>query len=295
MLTTLANAAVIVLNMPDPLGKVRTTGMFARAWRAGLIDTVGTAEVPDRPARPDRPELKPPRDMPKRRKAGSDAGRIALLHALAHIELNAVDLAWDIIGRFGAVTEGGEPLPHAFFDDWIGVADDEARHHLAVGARLEELGASYGDLPAHDGLWQASRATAHDLAARLAVVPMVLEARGLDVTPAMIEGLRRQGDLESADILQTIHDEEIAHVAAGKRWFDWVCARRGVDPEATWQDLVRTHFKGELKRPFNEPSRTRADFPADWYEPLADELAAMREEPRRNEPEDGTAGGATPA
>lgn len=278
MLTTLSNAAVIVLNMPDPLGKVRMTTTFARAWRAGLIEEVGEAEVPDRPARPERPALKPPRDMPKRRKAGSLAGRIALLHALAHIELNAVDLAWDIVARFAAHTEGGERLPRAFFDDWIGVAEDEARHHLAVGARLEELGGSYGDLPAHDGLWQASQATAHDLAARLAVVPMVLEARGLDVTPAMIEGLDRQGDPESAAILRTIHDEEIAHVAAGKRWFDWVCARRGADPEATWQDLVRTHFRGELKRPFNEPSRTKADFPPDWYEPLADEMAAMRAE-----------------
>lgn len=278
MLTTLSNAAVIVLNLPDPLGKVRMTTTFARAWRAGLIEEVGDTPPPDRPARPERPELKPPRDMPKRRKAGSLAGRIALLHALAHIELNAVDLAWDIVARFADHTEGGERLPRAFFDDWIRVAEDEARHHLAVGARLEELGASYGDLPAHDGLWQASQATAHDLAARLAVVPMVLEARGLDVTPAMIEGLDRQGDAESAAILRTIHDEEIAHVAAGKRWFDWVCARRGTDPEATWQDLVRTHFKGELKRPFNEPSRTKADFPPDWYEPLADETAAMRAE-----------------
>jgi uncharacterized ferritin-like protein (DUF455 family) len=278
MLTTLSNAAVIVLNLPDPLGKVRMTTTFARAWRAGLIEEVGDTPPPDRPARPDRPELKPPRDMAKRRKAGSLAGRIALLHALAHIELNAVDLAWDIVARFADHTEGGERLPRAFFDDWIRVAEDEARHHLAVGARLEELGASYGDLPAHDGLWQASQATAHDLAARLAVVPMVLEARGLDVTPAMIEGLDRQGDRESAAILRTIHDEEIAHVAAGKRWFDWVCARRGADPESTWQDLVRTHFRGELKRPFNEPSRTKADFPPDWYEPLADEMAAMRAE-----------------
>lgn len=278
MLTTLSNAAVIVLNLPDPLGKVRMTTTFARAWRAGLIEEVGDTPPPDRPARPDRPELKPPRDMAKRRKAGSLAGRIALLHALAHIELNAVDLAWDIVARFADHTEGGERLPRAFFDDWIRVAEDEARHHLAVGARLEELGASYGDLPAHDGLWQASQATAHDLAARLAVVPMVLEARGLDVTPAMIEGLDRQGDRELAAILRTIHDEEIAHVAAGKRWFDWVCARRGADPESTWQDLVRTHFRGELKRPFNEPSRTKADFPPDWYEPLADEMAAMRAE-----------------
>ena len=160
----------------------------------------------------------------------TEAGRIALLHALAHIELNAIDLSWDIVARFAGWSEAGRRLPKAFFDDWVGVADDEARHHAMLEARLNRLGASYGDLPAHDGLWQASMATAHDLAARLALVPLVLEARGLDVTPAMIESLRRHGDDDSADALQIIHDDEIGHVAAGKRWFDFVCAARRLEP-----------------------------------------------------------------
>lgn len=206
--------------------------------------------------------------MPKRRKAGSPAGRTALLHALAHIELNAIDLAWDIVARFHVLPDG-TPLPVTFYDDWVRVADDEAKHHGMLAERLSKLGVAYGDLPAHDGLWQASEATAHDLAARLAVVPMVLEARGLDVTPAMIVSLRKAGDDAGAAVLQVIHDDEVGHVAAGRRWFD-ACARAlGREPQEYWQELVRTHFKGDLKHPFNRPSRDRADFPADWYEPLA--------------------------
>ncbi|HYC02483.1 MAG TPA: ferritin-like domain-containing protein [Azospirillaceae bacterium] len=264
---TLGDAALLVLGSADPMEKVRLSRTFAAAWRDGSIREIGRATPPDRPARPERPELRPPRDMPKRRKAGSMAGRIALLHALAHIELNAVDLAWDIVARFHHLPDG-TPLPRAFYDDWVRVADEEAKHHALLAERLADLGASYGDLPAHDGLWQASELTSGDLGARLALVPMVLEARGLDVTPVMIESLVRVGDEAGAAVLRIIHDEEIGHVAAGKRWFDAVAAAIGADPQAHWQHLVRTMFRGELKRPFNEPSRTRADFPADWYEPL---------------------------
>jgi uncharacterized ferritin-like protein (DUF455 family) len=261
---SLSAAAVTVLTTADPAEKVRLTHRFAEDWREGRIAEVGTAEPPDRPARPDRPELRLPRDMPPRRKGGSVAGRTALLHALAHIELNAIDLAWDIVARFGA------GLPKGFSDDWVQVADDEARHFDMLCGRMAELGSGYGALPAHDGLWQASRDTAHDLAARLAVVPMVLEARGLDVTPAMIENLRRFGDDAGADALQIIHDDEITHVAAGRRWFEYVCAERGVEPIPTWQHLVQTHFKGGLKRPFNAASRDKAGFAAAFYEPIAE-------------------------
>lgn len=265
---TLCDAALRVLTMSAPAEKVRLTRRFAAAWREGRIGTVGSAPPPARPARPERPVLLPPREMPPRRKAQSVAGRIALLHALAHIELNAIDLAWDIVARFHALPDGS-PLPRAFRDDWVGVADDEAKHHALLAERLAALGAAYGDLPAHDGLWQAAEATAGDLPARLAIVPMVLEARGLDVTPAMVESLRRAGDDASADVLRIIHDEEIGHVAAGRRWFGACAVALGRDPQAFWQELVRRQFGAGLKRPFNEPSRTRADFPADWYEPLA--------------------------
>lgn len=263
-MTTLCDAAVAVLSTAAPLEKVRLTRDFAAAWRDGRIATFGDSPPPDRPARPDRPELKLPKDMPKRGRGGSDQNRIALLHALAHIELNAIDLAWDLVCRFV-----GEGLPKGFTDDWIQVADDEARHFRMLEDRLNALGAGYGDLPAHDGLWQAATTTAHDLAARLAIVPMVLEARGLDVTPDTVRRLRAFGDEESAGLLQTIHDEEITHVAAGRRWFGQVCAMRGVDPVSTWQELVRVHFRGVVKKPFNLESRQAAGFGPEFYEPIA--------------------------
>lgn len=265
---SLTAAAVHVLTTAAPMEKVRLTRTYAAAWHAGSLPDLPGPPPPDRPARPERPELKLPRDMPKRRKAGSVAGRVALLHALAHIELNAIDLAWDIVARFTTFPDG-TPAPRAFKDDWVMVADEEAKHHALLAARLATLGAAYGDLPAHDGLWQASEVTAHDLAARLALVPMVLEARGLDVTPMMIANLKKVGDEDSAAVLQIIHDEEIGHVAAGRRWFGVIAATAGDDPAEHWRALVRHYFKGGIKRPFNDASRLKADFPPDWYEPLA--------------------------
>ena len=202
--------------------------------------------------------------MPKRRAFGSPAGRIALLHALAHIELNAIDLAWDLVARF--VSLG---LPRRFFDDWVDVAAEEACHFELLARRLAELGADYGDLPAHDGLWEAAAATARDLLARLAVVPLVLEARGLDVTPEMAARLERVGDPESAEILHRIYRDEIGHVATGLRWFDRLCVARGLSPEAVFHDRVRRFFKGELRPPFNHQARAVAGFPKPYYEPLA--------------------------
>jgi uncharacterized ferritin-like protein (DUF455 family) len=227
---------------------------------------MGVAAAPPRPARPDRPVLLPPRDMPKRRNFGSPAGRIALLHALAHIELNAIDLAWDIVARFS-----GAGLPHAFYADWAGVAAEEAEHFALLAARLAALGAAYGDLPAHDGLWEAAAITADDLLARLAVVPLVLEARGLDVTPEMIRRLERVGDPDSAAILDRIYRDEVRHVAVGVRWFKRLCGARGLDPEAAFHDRVRRHFTGALKPPFNRGARDAAGFPANWYERLAND------------------------
>jgi len=183
---------------------------------------------------------------------------------LAHIELNAIDLAFDIIARFT-----DQNLPRAFYEDWIAVGEDEARHYLLLADRLAELGAAYGDMNAHDGLWLAAEETADDLLARLAIVPLVLEARGLDVTPAMVDKLRSVGDARSADILQLIHDEEIAHVAAGMRWFSDVCGKRGLDAAETYGALVRARFRGQLKPPFNRASRDAAGLPPDFYEPLA--------------------------
>jgi uncharacterized ferritin-like protein (DUF455 family) len=225
---------------------------------------LGYAVPPPRPARPGRPVLRSPKEMPKRRAFGSVAGRIALVHALAHIELNAIDLGWDLVVRFSA-----EDLPRAFIDDWVRVAAEEAHHFELLAGRLADFGAAYGDMPAHDGLWEAAAATADDLLARLAVVPLVLEARGLDVTPEMAARLERAGDTESAAILRQIYRDEIGHVAVGLRWFEHLCRARGLLPETIFRERVRRCFKGELKPPFNYAAREAAGFPARYYEPLA--------------------------
>jgi uncharacterized ferritin-like protein (DUF455 family) len=258
---SLTAAIRTILNAAAPVEKVALSHRIAAEWRDGTICEIGNAVPPERPARPEKPELKDPRDMPRRRGAGSLANRVALLHAVAHIELNAIDLAWDLVARFASAD-----LPRDFFDDWVTVAEQEATHHALVAARLEALGSAYGDLPAHDGLWQAAQATAHDLLARLAIVPLVLEARGLDVTPEMIEKLRRQDDAESVAALETIYREEVEHVAAGARWFRFECTRRRLDPVETYRELVRRYHRGGLKPPFNRAARDKAGFSAAFYE-----------------------------
>ncbi|MCB9996578.1 MAG: ferritin-like domain-containing protein [Rhodospirillales bacterium] len=264
--------AKTVLETADPHEKARLTGAFVAQWRADPSMPIGNTALPDTPSRPDKPVLKDPQAMPRRRNTKR------LLHALAHIELNAIDLAWDVMARFAALSwqnapEGGFALPRAFYDDWCGVAADEAKHFALLSERLADFESFYGALPAHDGLWEASRRTAHDFPARLAIVPMVLEARGLDVTPAMIDTMTAQGDTQTAAVLQTIHDEEITHVRAGTVWFESWCTWHGKDVQDTWQDLVRTYFNGPLKRPFNDDSRGKAGMLRDWYEPLADRTA----------------------
>jgi uncharacterized ferritin-like protein (DUF455 family) len=256
---SLAGGAVEILATADPAAKAQRAHELAGNWRAGEIEP-GSARPPDRPARPERPLLLPPNEMPKRKAGPGLQRRIALLHALAHIELNAIDLAWDLIARFAS-----PGLPRGFYDDWVDVADEEAAHYELLAARLEALGAAYGDLPAHDGLWQAALETRHDLLARLAIAPLVLEARGLDVTPGMIATLRRHGDEESAAALEVIYRDEIGHVAAGKRWFDWLAIARGLEPAAAFRDLVSLHFRGRLKPPFNVAARAAAGMEAEFY------------------------------
>ena len=263
--TSLSDAACGVLGCPDPAEKARLTAAFVTAWRDGAIEDIGQEQPPDRPARPEEPALKAPRELAKRKITQAPAGRIALLHALAHIELNAIDLAWDIIARFHAAE-----LPRGFYDDWLLVAEEEAKHYSLLAERLDALGSHYGALPAHDGLWQAAQDTSHDLLARLAVVPLVLEARGLDVTPAMIQRLKAVNDEESAAVLEVIYRDEIGHVAIGRRWFLWACQARQLDPRKAWADAVRRHFKGQLKPPFNEAARRQAGLEPEDYLPLVD-------------------------
>jgi uncharacterized ferritin-like protein (DUF455 family) len=265
---TLTESACRVLGTADAGAKAALTREAAAAWRQGRLARLGSSRPPDRPARPARPRLVRPREVPRRRLGRGNRGRIALVHAIAHIELNAIDLAWDMIARF-THEAGDERATRAFANDWVGVADDEARHFTLLVERLDQLGAAYGELPAHDGLWQAAAETRHDLLARLAVVPLVLEARGLDVTPGICERLRRAGDEASARILDLIHDEEIGHVATGQRWFLTLCARRGLEPTTAFHDLVRRHFRGTLKPPFDVPARRRAGLGQEFYLPLA--------------------------
>lgn len=243
----------------------------ARIWSELARVSVSEFDIeglPDRPARPDRPELKEPGEVPRRR-LSSDEGRIALLHAVAHIEFNAIDLAFDMIARFSC-SQDLKPTERAdFISDWVQVGDDEARHFAMINDRLAGLGSNYGALPAHDGLWQAAEATNDDVLARLAIAPMVLEARGLDVTPGMIERLEKVNDKVSADILKIIYTDEVSHVAAGVKWFNLVCDKRGLDPEVSFQDLVKERFKGQLKKPFNSGARQKAGLLDRFYEPIS--------------------------
>jgi len=259
---SLSAAARAVLRAADPVAKVGLSVAVARDWRSGAIGDIGHAAPPDRPARPDRPALRRPGDMARRNRGRR--GRVAMLHAIAHIELNAIDLAWDMVARFA-----GTVADRAFADDWVSVAVEEARHFELLCRRLAAFDAAYGDLPAHDGLWQAAQATADDVLARLAVVPLVLEARGLDVTPGIIEGFERAGDTDSAAVLRRIYQDEIGHVATGQRWFEAICQRRGLAPTPTWQSLVRDRFAGPLKPPFNTAARAQAGLPESLYQPLA--------------------------
>ncbi len=262
--TSLTEAACRVLDAPAPQDKVQLTYDFARSWRAGEITDIGDARPPNRPARPQKPELLAPGAMPKR-SAGGGKRRINLIHAIAHIELNAIDLAWDAVARFAPLNTQGV-LPKAFFDDWVHVADDEARHFELLEKRLHELGSAYGDLPAHDGLWEAAENTADDILARMALAPMLLEARGLDTTPGTVEKLRANNDHTTADIMDIIAREEIDHVAAGVRWFEYVCAKRSLEPVSTFKDFVASRFKGRIKGPFNTAARGRAGMRPDYYE-----------------------------
>lgn len=260
---SVARAIRAALLTGDPRGKILAARDVTRRWRLDQLDFVFDCAMPDEPARPDAPELLPPNRMPKRGKGGSERGRIALWHSLAHIEFVAIDLALDMAGRFG------EEMGRGFVSDFLAVAADEAMHFALLDRKLKTLGSYYGALPAHGGLWQAADATAHDVAARLAVVPMVLEARGLDVTPATRERVRAQGDENGARILQRILDDEIRHVAIGTTHFTAYCNARNESPEKRWKFLVETHFRGKLKPPFNDSARLAAGLSREFYGELA--------------------------
>jgi len=260
--TSVAEAIRAALLTGEARDKVKSTRALVRAWRRGELAWDFAAAMPDRPAWPADLELLPANRMPKRG-AGSGHGAIALWHSLAHIEFVAIDLALDMAGRFGA------EMGRQFVDDFLGVAADEAMHFALLDRKLRSLGSQYGALPAHAGLWEAADDTRHDVAARLAVVPMVLEARGLDVTPGTRARVLAQGDSHGARLLHRILDDEIRHVAVGARHFIAHCGMSRLTPENHWKLLVRRHFRGVLKPPFNDSARLAAGLSREFYSAFA--------------------------
>jgi len=269
--SSLAGWASLVLRTSDPLEKATLTRTaFSRLERDVVAQDegerlpLGRGTHVERPSRPDRPRLLPMRALPK----PSDSPlspNAHVLHNLAHVELNAVDLAWDTVARFA-----GEGMPWEFYVDFARVADDESRHLRWCLLRMEELGCGYGDVDAHDGLWESAVATKDDLLARLAVVPMVQEARGLDAGPRLASRLVGYGDNRSAEVVRQIAEEEKDHVRVGVVWFQFLCERDGIDPKTKWRALVEQHAKGMLKGPYEHKARQAAGLPRDWYEhPLA--------------------------
>lgn len=265
-MSDLHTAAKACLHAADPAEKLRLTWATWQACERGELHPDVDAPAPEpiaAPGRPARPELVSAREVPHRG-LGSAEGRAALVHAIAHIEFNAINLAWDAAYRFRG-------MPVAYYRDWASCANDEARHFALLTARLAELGHAYGDFPAHNGLWEMAEKTAHSDTARMALVPRVLEARGLDVTPGMIERLRQAGDERTVAAFEVILAEEVAHVAAGTRWFRWCCGRDGVDPFDTFFELLHTYAGARMRGPFNRPARLDAGF----IDAELDRLAAM--------------------
>lgn len=265
-MTDLHAAARRCLDATDPAEKLRLTHDTWQAFLAGELRADPAAPPPEPigpPGRPAKPRLVGARQLPQRG-LGSDEGRAALVHAVAHIEFNAINLAWDAVYRY-------RDKPAAYYRDWAGCARDEARHFALLSERLAELGHAYGDFDAHNGLWEMAEKTAGSDTARMALVPRVLEARGLDVTPGMIERLRQLGDERTVAILDVILREEVAHVAAGTRWYRHCCERDGIDPIETFFTLLRDYMGVGLRGPFNRPARLEASF----VEEELDRLAAL--------------------
>jgi uncharacterized ferritin-like protein (DUF455 family) len=264
MAMTVRERALWALAERDPDAKLaRVTSLLDDSPPIGVDEAIAAPE--GIPGRPDKPVLVAP-DQLKARGVATVAGRAVLLHALCHIEFNAINLALDLVWRFPG-------MPQAFYTDWVGVAQEEAEHFALLRARLAEHGHRYGDFPAHDGLWEMAERTAGDLLARIALVPRTLEARGLDASPPIRDKLLQAGDHASAGILERILNDEIGHVALGNRWFGWLAQQRGLDRLAIWRDLARRYRAPRLVPPLNLAARRLAGFEEA-------ELAALLEDAR---------------
>lgn len=234
--------------------KIKMLDQLLESWTADQFEfskTETVVRIPD-PGRPQKPDLVPPRDLP-RRGLGTKEGHAALMHSIAHIEFNAINLALDAVYRF-------QDMPHAFYRDWLGVAGEESYHFQMIRERLYHLGYEYGDFPAHNGLWMSTHDTDHDSLVRMALVPRTLEARGLDVTPPMMAKLRAIGDKRGVEILKILLRDEIGHVEVGTRWFRYLCEQRGLNSFKTFQTVIEQYHFGDLRGPFNYEAREQAGF-----------------------------------
>lgn len=245
--------------------KVTLLSQLQEDWSNDEFDfnpTETIEKVPDA-GRPDKPTLVPPKDLARRR-LGSKEGHASLMHSIVHIEFNAVNLALDAIYRF-------QDMPYEYYRDWLGVAGEEAYHFQMVREHLNSLGYEYGDMTAHDGLWMTTYETDHDPLVRMALVPRTLEARGLDVTPPMINKLRSIGDKRGVEILKILLHDEIGHVEVGTRWFRYLCKQRDLNPFEAFQDIIKNYFHGDLRGPFNFEARKQAGFSdeeIDWLKTI---------------------------
>ena len=266
----LQHQAIRALLEPEPGRKAKLIRALVTRARQGAEpgSLIESAKAVDTPGIPVRPSLVHPREL-KRRGSGTEAGRLALLHAIAHIEFNAMNLALDAAIRYAQ-------LPEGYYRDWLDVAADEARHFELLQNRMQDFGVSYGDFPAHQGLWDMALRTAHDPLDRMALVPRIMEARGLDVTPGMIGQFQRAGDTLTAEILELILEEEVAHVKAGTRWFRYLCDQRGLEPDSTWFERVSHYLGKDIRCPLNYEDRDRAGFRKGELEWLEQACKAQR-------------------
>ncbi|KAK6919155.1 Protein of unknown function DUF455 [Dillenia turbinata] len=264
---SLAELGSVVLSTTDPLEKSKLSHIAYSVWRNGNLP-IGVSVAPIRPARPEKPPLVSPKEIPAPKDSGLPLNAY-MLHNLAHVELNAIDLAWDTVVRFSGCSE---ILGQGFYEDFAHVADDESRHFGWCSQRLAELGFKYGDMPAHNLLWRECEKSSDNVSARLVAIPLVQEARGLDAGPRLVKKLIGFGDHRSSDIVAKIADEELAHVAVGVKWFLAVCQKMGRAPSPTFKELIQ-EYNVELKGPFNYAARDIAGIPRDWYDnssPIAD-------------------------
>ena len=234
--------------------KLEATEQLYKRWQQGMLlhDSITLPKAIGQAGHPEKPQLVPPRKL-KRRRLGTPMGHASMLHAIAHIEFNAINLALDAVYRF-------REMPTEYYDDWLRIADEERYHFQLVQGRLKQLGYDYGDFPAHNGLWETAQQTADDVLLRMGLVPRILEARGLDVNPGIMEKLREIGDEESQPILEVILRDEVGHVKAGTVWFRYLCEQRGLDSEETFESLVREKMSYAIRGPFYEPGRVEAGF-----------------------------------